>query len=215
MLITCRLKNGSSPWPRFSRSWADLFDSVADGTRGVYQKHLAYFGRWCQGRGIRQSLVETDHIKVYVKEMREGRGRFRPARIPRRSRSGRRLLSVAVRHRPSLRRLPGRWRPRPVRRLLTPCSPAAGSRKAGSLPDAGQGIGGECVGLLGRWSLVSPALHSFGHDRMAGGVIAHRYALGGMGVGDRGSGLRYGGDGLPVRGQVAEVEGDCLGLGGH
>ena len=46
----------------------DLFDSVADGTRGVYQKHLAYFGRWCQGRGIRQSLVETDHIKVYVKE---------------------------------------------------------------------------------------------------------------------------------------------------
>ena len=52
----------------------DVFDSVADGTRGVYQKHLAYFGRWCQGRGIRQSLVETDHIKVYVKEMREGRG---------------------------------------------------------------------------------------------------------------------------------------------
>ena len=52
----------------------DLFDSVADGTRGVYQKHLAYFGRWCQGRGIRQSLVETDHIKVYVMEMREGRG---------------------------------------------------------------------------------------------------------------------------------------------
>ena len=52
----------------------DLFDSVADGTRGVYQKHLAYFGRWCQGRGIRQSLVEMDHIKVYVMEMREGRG---------------------------------------------------------------------------------------------------------------------------------------------
>ena len=27
---------------------------------------------------------------------------------------------------------------------------AAASRKAGSLPDAGQGIGGECVGLFGR-----------------------------------------------------------------
>ena len=52
----------------------DMFGMVADGTRGVYQKHLAYFERWCQGRGIRQSLVETGHIKVYVMEMREGRG---------------------------------------------------------------------------------------------------------------------------------------------
>ena len=40
----------------------------------------------------------------------------------------------------------------------TPCAPPAASRKAGSLPDAGQGIGGECVGLFGRWSLIAPAL---------------------------------------------------------
>ena len=50
---------------------------------------------------------------------------------------------------------------------------------------------------------------------MAGGVFALRYALGGMGVGDRGSALRDGGDGLAICGQVAEVEGDCPGLGGH
>ena len=35
---------------------------------------------------------------------------------------------------------------------------------------------------------------------MAGGVIALRYALGGMGVGDRGSGLRDGGDRLLLGG---------------
>ena len=63
----------------------------------------------------------------------------------------------------------------------------AASRKAGSLPDAGQGIGDECVGLFGRWSLIAPALEDLGHGSMAGGVIALRYALGGMGVGDRGS----------------------------
>ena len=74
---------------------------------------------------------------------------------------------------------------------------------------------GECVGLFGRWSLIAPALEDLGHGWMAGGVIALWYALGGMGVGDRGSGLRDGGAGLAVCGQVAEVEGDCLGLGGH
>ena len=71
------LTHRAAPARRYLRKFVfsgDLFDSVADGTRGVYQKHLAYFGRWCQGRGIRQSLVETDHIKVYVMEMREGRG---------------------------------------------------------------------------------------------------------------------------------------------
>ena len=58
---------------------------------------------------------------------------------------------------------------------------AAASRKAGSLPDAGQGVGGECVGLFGRWSLIAPAFEDLGHGWMAGGVIALRYALGGMG----------------------------------
>ena len=58
-------------------------------------------------------------------------------------------------------------------------------------------------------------LRNLGHGWMAGGVIALRYALGGMGVGDRGSDLRDGGDGLALCGQVAEVEGDCPGLGGH
>ena len=92
---------------------------------------------------------------------------------------------------------------------------AASPGKADSLTDACQGLGGQRACLPGRWGLVPPTLDHLGHDRMAGGVIALRYALGGMGVGDRGPGLRDGGDGLALCGQMAEVEGDCLGFGGH
>ena len=86
---------------------------------------------------------------------------------------------------------------------------AAASRKAGGLPDPGQGIGGERVGL------IASALEDLGHGWLGGRLIALRYALGGMSVGDRGSGLRDGDDGLARGGQVAEVEGDCLGFCGH
>ena len=55
--------------------------------------------------------------------------------------------------------------------------------KLGGLPDACQGLGGQRAGLLGRWRLIPPALDRFGHDRMAGGVIAFRGPLGGMGGG--------------------------------
>ena len=53
--------------------YGQVFDGVANGTKGVYQKHLSYFGRWCQGRGIKRSQVETDHVTVYLREMREAR----------------------------------------------------------------------------------------------------------------------------------------------
>ena len=59
--------------------------------------------------------------------------------------------------------------------------------KLGGLPDACQGLGDKRAGLLGRWRLIPPALDRFGHDRMAGGVIAFRGPLGGMGVGDGGA----------------------------
>ena len=86
--------------------------------------------------------------------------------------------------------------------------------KLGGLPDAGQGLGDKRAGLLGRWRLIPPALEDLGHDRMAGGVIAFRGPLGGMGmgVGDGGAGLLYGGHGPAVSCQAAEVEGDCLGF---
>ena len=77
--------------------------------------------------------------------------------------------------------------------LLRPAAP----RKAGNSPGIlARGIAGECIGLFGRWSLVAPAFEDLGRGWMAGGIVALRYALGGMGVGDRGSGLRDGGDGL-------------------
>ena len=47
------------------------------------------------------------------------------------------------------------------------------------------------------------------------GVLGLGYSLRGMGVGDGGPGLIYGGHGLPVRRQVAQVEGDCLGFCGQ
>ena len=50
---------------------------------------------------------------------------------------------------------------------------------------------------------------------MAGGIVGLRYALGGMCVGGCGPGLIYGGQRLPVRCQVAQVEGDSLGSCGH
>ena len=55
----------------------------------------------------------------------------------------------------------------------------------------------------------------FGHDRMPGGVLAFRYSLGGMGVGDGSPGLVDGGDGLTLCRQVAQVEGDSLRSCGH
>ena len=63
--------------------------------------------------------------------------------------------------------------------------------KLGGLPDACQGLGDKRAGLLGRWRLIPPALDRFGHDRMAGGVIAFRGPLRGMGSRwGRPSGLR-------------------------
>ena len=87
--------------------------------------------------------------------------------------------------------------------------------KLGGLPDACQGLGDKRAGLLGRWRLIPPALDRFGHDRMAGGVIAFRGPLGGMGVGDGGAGLLDGGHGPAVSCQAAEVDGDCLGFCGQ
>ena len=81
--------------------------------------------------------------------------------------------------------------------------------KLGGLPDACQGLGDKRAGLLGRWRLIPPALDRFGHDRMAGGVIAFRGPLGGMGMG---MGVGDGGHGPAVSCQAAEVEGDCLGF---
>lgn len=52
----------------------DKFDSVADSTAGVYEKHLGYFERWSDTRGVDLSEVETYHIKVYLRVMREERG---------------------------------------------------------------------------------------------------------------------------------------------
>ena len=51
-----------------------VFDSVAEGTRGVYEKHLGYFASWCDGRGIPRDQVVTEHLQVYLREMRENRG---------------------------------------------------------------------------------------------------------------------------------------------
>ena len=45
---------------------------------------------------------------------------------------------------------------------------SAASRKAGSLPDPGQGIGGERVGLFGHRSLIAPALEE-SRPRLDGG----------------------------------------------
>ena len=70
--------------------------------------------------------------------------------------------------------------------------------KAGGLPDPCQGQGSEGVHLCGLWSLIPPALDGFGHDRMAGGIVALGDPLRGMGVGDCGPGLIYGGQRLPV-----------------
>ena len=70
---------------------------------------------------------------------------------------------------------------------------SAASRKAGCLPDPCQGLCGERVDLFGRWSLIPPALHSFGHDRMTGGVLGLGYPLSGVGVGDGGPGQIDGG----------------------
>ena len=50
------------------------FDSVAESTAGVYEKHLEYFERWRKPRNINLQAVVTGHIKVYLKDMREDRG---------------------------------------------------------------------------------------------------------------------------------------------
>ena len=56
------------------------FDTVRDGTGGVYTKHLKYFEGWFKDRGIDQSLVDTENIdasrvdthylQVYLRDMR-------------------------------------------------------------------------------------------------------------------------------------------------
>lgn len=51
----------------------DLFDSVAEGTDGVYKKHLRYFASWCDGRTIARTQVVTEHVQVYLREARENR----------------------------------------------------------------------------------------------------------------------------------------------
>ena len=48
-----------------------MFGLKADGTRNLYTKHWGYFVRWCQGRGIPVSSLETDHVRAYLKEKRE------------------------------------------------------------------------------------------------------------------------------------------------
>ena len=48
-----------------------VFDSVSQGTKGVYEKHLGYFAAWCDGRGIPWDQVVTDHVKVYLREKRK------------------------------------------------------------------------------------------------------------------------------------------------
>ena len=58
----------------------ERFDSVREGTGGVYTKHLKYFEEWFKGRGLDQSLVDTENIdaslvdthylQVYLRDMR-------------------------------------------------------------------------------------------------------------------------------------------------
>ena len=83
---------------------------------------------------------------------------------------------------------------------MRPPRPRLGRRAVSRI--RGQGQGGEGVHLCGLWSLIPPALNDFGHGWMAAGIVGLRYALGGMCVGDRGPGLIYGGQRLPVRRQV-------------
>ena len=58
----------------------ERFDTVREGTGGVYTKHLKYFEEWFKGRGLDQSLVDTENIdaslvdthylQVYLRDMR-------------------------------------------------------------------------------------------------------------------------------------------------
>ena len=52
-----------------------MFDSKADGTKGVYDKHWLYFVRWCRRRQIAAAELVTDHIRVYLKTNRVNRHR--------------------------------------------------------------------------------------------------------------------------------------------
>ena len=51
----------------------EVFDSVAEGSRGVYEKHLRYFVSWCDGRGIPRDQIVTEHVQVYLREKRKDR----------------------------------------------------------------------------------------------------------------------------------------------
>ena len=66
----------------------DMFDSKADGTKDVYDKHWLYFGRWYgrlraempelgadHKRRLNLSEVVTDHVRVYLKTNRANRHR--------------------------------------------------------------------------------------------------------------------------------------------
>ena len=96
---------------------------------------------------------------------------------------------------------------------MRPPRPPPGSR-AVSLIRARAGVvsASTCAGGRG---LVQPTLDHFGHDRMEGRVIRFGDPLGGMGVGDGGPGQIDGGQRLPLRSQVAQEEGDSLGICGH
>ena len=58
----------------------ERFDTVREGTGEVYTKHLKYFEEWFKGRGLDQSLVDTENIdaslvdthylQVYLRDMR-------------------------------------------------------------------------------------------------------------------------------------------------
>ena len=50
-----------------------VFDSVSQGTKGVYEKHLGYFVAWCDDRGnpIPWDQVVTEHVQVYLREKRK------------------------------------------------------------------------------------------------------------------------------------------------
>ena len=52
-----------------------MFDSKADGTKGVYDKHWLYHVRWCRRRGITLDDLVTDHVRVYLKTSRAQRHR--------------------------------------------------------------------------------------------------------------------------------------------
>ena len=52
------------------RARGDMFRGLGASTRDNYGKHLSYFEKWCEPRGIVLSDVGTAHVKVYLGEAR-------------------------------------------------------------------------------------------------------------------------------------------------